>query len=860
MLPVLFRRLPLLAFGAALPLFLLLQAGQSQALPAAVEQIRESLPLKSFAFYLTDPSTRLSILEVGSSMRQNQFRSLEQGIPLKSGGALWLRFSLVNNNLPRGEAGVSSSAAGRLLLRLGPDAPPAVLYLAEKVNQEGEIQQWRSYSLNPGEAFALPEPAFLPLTVYVRLESVPSLWFHPLLLRQAGEREVPGGSWRLYLSLALALTLLATLARSLSEGGSWRLWGAGVLACATVFSIYRFTGVENNLILFKFVPQILAPGLALILMPHLGRCFPGGPLPRGLDYALLGLSLPGAGIALLPLLPGLGWASRLLPLAPLALLPLLLLLLPLLAGRRSGAFCHFIFALFPFAGALLGLCSLYAPAMLPFPELGAQLSTLGYLACGLAMILLTPSPAKEKTDFFPLHNYLDPFSPPLPEQSPEKSAEAAGPDSPPEKDAPWEEPAEAYPDRETEEILEDPEKASPAGAWENRLPAAETEKPDLSKEQILYVDAEEPGLIILRPGSGDLHESGRDAGDIFKLTPSPPGDAEKAGEATPPAEKAPPPPEDEHPFPLEFREYIVLADPAPSGRRSLARRLEGLPYKLVEAANALEVVRACAAQAVGLIIFDSDMPESEIREALQRINPAGRPPVPALGLILHASQNERMLRLGCVECLINSVSRTRFHQTVLRLCPYPEAALTEQDMLGPAKTNSPGNAAGAGRKKWRVPLLDLIVSSLDDNAPDGEEEAPPQAERRDAAGSESPPPASEAGRCRLAGSQSDYMNEEMLPHIPDFLIVLEDTLEDLDKARLNRDLETVRQLAARMIEQAEAYGLESLENMARCVEKAARAQDQEAVSYIAEDLSTLGKRYLVSLNLTHVQHSKQPQS
>jgi CheY-like chemotaxis protein len=414
---------------------------------------------------------------------------------------------------------------------------------------------------------------------------------------------------------------------------------------------------------------------------------------------------------------------------------------------------------------------------------------------------------------------------------------------------------------EEKERPEAPEAGSPSPRAAEDF--AEAEKADSAAERILYVDEEEPGLIILRPASHDPLASEPGAAEDPEaenaasraLTPSePPAPSAPPRPSPPSAPPLPPPPpplEEERVFPLEFREYIVLADPAPSGRRSLARRLEGLPFKLVEAANAKEVVKACAAQDVGLIIFDSDMPESEVREALQRVNSAGpggaagRPPVPALGLILHASQNERLLRLGCVECQINSVSRSQFQQTVLRLCPCPESSLAEEGALSRPKAASAAPYSGAGKKKWRVPLLDLIISSLDENAPDKEQEEG------------SPASGKEAGLCRVAGTQNDYLRADMLPHIPDFLIVLEDTLEDLDKARREMDLEAVHRLASRMIEQAAAYGLEALENMARCAEKAAQAQDQEAVGYIAEDLSTLGRRYLVNLNLTYARRGKQ---
>jgi hypothetical protein len=179
------------------------------------------------------------------------------------------------------------------------------------------------------------------------------------------------------------------------------------------------------------------------------------------------------------------------------------------------------------------------------------------------------------------------------------------------------------------------------------------------------------------------------------------------------------------------RDTIIVADLAASGRRLMARRLGTLPHYRLEARNAGEIVQGCAWGNVCLIIFDADMPENDVKKALREVNAnearSGRPPVPSLGLLSHLSQSARMRKIGCTECQVKTASREKFQELVLKLAPLPglekkpsplaEPAVTQEQIPAQPDNGSaakPKQKSAAAKPDRSVPMLDLIVSSLDE--------------------------------------------------------------------------------------------------------------------------------------------------
>ncbi|MDL2285438.1 hypothetical protein LJB93_01685, partial [Desulfovibrio sp. OttesenSCG-928-F07] len=402
-LTVLKRPALLLIVLPALLLGLVAMPKQALSLPVAVEQVQGSLSLGASAFYMIDKSSSLTITDVSSPSRQNSFVPLKEGLPKGTGGALWMRFSLIKNNI----ATNAPVNMGQLKLELGKASPPTRMFLAESITAEGEVKQWREYLPSIDGSFDLPEPVMLPLTVYVRFNSMPTLWFNPALERDNGGNMGSDIPWLLIMQVLLGIGMAITIIRGMSENEEWRFWAGAVLACAAISALYGDNGTEKNVIYLAAMPQLLSPGLAIMLMPHLGRYILGNNKPKALDYTLIALSLPGVVAALTPLVPGFGWTSRLLPLAPLLLAPLLLLTIPALKHKQRGSLCYFLFVLLPFAGACAALYSVFAPQAATLQKMGLYLPSLGYMLGGLLIACAKPISVKDKTDFFPLDEYLE---------------------------------------------------------------------------------------------------------------------------------------------------------------------------------------------------------------------------------------------------------------------------------------------------------------------------------------------------------------------------------------------------------------------------------------------------------------------
>lgn len=1354
-------------FTLFLAIFLAIPAA-IQALPVAVEQVENRYSLKHSAFFMIDKEGKSSILEASSPLRQNDYRRLEDGIPVNSKGTLWLRLSLIKNTQST-SASQPDTARVPLFIDLGTDASGERLYIAKKASASGNRENWiESLPLANG-SFALPEPELLPLTVYVRVDGIPSLWFDPVLTR--GDTTQGASDWTLFMQLGLGLALIVLFIRGMTRHEEWRFWAGSIVACAIIPALFGKYGSESHIIYLTAMPRLLAPGLAIMLMPHLGRHLLNSRGSKNLDYTLIALSLPGVIAALLPLVPGFNWTARLLPLAPLLLLPLVLIAMFKIRSGQSGTVLYFLFTLFPFIGAVLALLTLISPAFAPLKPMGPELCTFGYMLGSLILAFGKTEEIKETGDFFPLNEILDETlvvchkvsnaspraqrlaerpdelvdSPPLllpkaaePEtdlviysctelasvdnvQAPEKTElpkedkKAQGPkfhdlgldmsvfdrhepaginyNALPSKSAPKTEataPVLVVPDY-TEGVGRpraiDSRESNNAKAEPDALHKAHAVAPALAEhdENIIYIkDEEEPGLVILKaagpepingvepvnsspvynweytaicrlenalrtpydqlvkqldelksrqdltadyldnlgkslnglglmldnlervargeplsqgksqsifnlaqmirhiheellplaeehhitlswfvapglpshfrgqeqdisqairfllqgtmeaasggavqlsvrqgvgPYSGQIQftlqessmqqgQSQRPSGwlnkawelaagsggsfnidfiqgkgmaitmalplmpvtgnqtgetdvqrgeEILKMPGSAalaefapettledeelPADsfvdddeevilltetvsqkkntADKTaqiGDSTPaphllnseeeqpkeqpedkpeievevlaatdldfaespdegfaakyaasevfqeteqPESKAETSPllepqkliileEDNYelsdippaltaevsaPRPISkpdtpapaitkqakgLREYIIIADMAASGRRLILRRLEGLPHKLAEARSADEILKAVGKYPVGLIIIDADMPEIDVRHALEKTaeynQRNGLPATPSLCLLSHESQTERMLRLGCTATQIKSASRVQFRQIVLRLCPHPKSspeemlpespllrshtqeapsapytAVQKQEEQAPApvsnvlaapapnnwqpqgnvRTQAPSAATpplaenakpawlqdknempadkNSSKKNGRVPMLDLIVASL------GEEENSQnsiQDKNNDTQKAQLKMP------YPLSSPDGEFMEGEMVPLIPGLLVVLEESLGDLSQARVKPDAKEVQEISGRLAGQGNAFGLSTLERMARCVERAAEAEDVEAIRDFSDELLSLGRRYLGVLKSTHAEYSK----
>ncbi|MDR2502912.1 MAG: hypothetical protein LBD82_00760, partial [Deltaproteobacteria bacterium] len=301
-----------------------------------------------------------------------------------------------------------------------------------------------------------------------------------------------------------------------------------------------------------------------------------------------------------------------------------------------------------------------------------------------------------------------------------------------------------------------------------------------------------------------------------------------------------------------LRDGILIFDPAASGRRLVRRQLAGLPYQILEAHSPREAVKICAARPVGLIIMDADLTEAEAREALHKIQAEdaqrGRALTPALALLAHESQAERMLSLGCVECQVKFVSRADFQRLILRLCPHPEAPFLH---LPPSNENyapqqdPPGGQDAARAASGRIPMLDLIVHSL---------EADEQALREAAAGAGTPgtPPWGSAPDTPTGGATpgtpakgaSPFGNPSGGLSSAELVQDLREHLRNLEQAEADMDLAALGRAASGLARQGSGYGLDKVERMAVCVYEAVQSQEEEAAFELAQALAERVRRHI----------------
>ena len=359
--------------------------------------IRDSQPLLPYFTWLMDPEGKETITSITAGSAQERLAPLANGIPLKGQGPVWLRLTVIKippspaSNLPRMER-------PRLLVNLG-ELPPGGtrMFLSESPGPVASQGVWHSETVAPHSDVVLPEPGLLPMSIYFRMDSMPGLWFAPTVSLQGAQRPdlLPS---ELLLPGLLTAACAACLLRAIANRAQWALWAALFLACGLAQSVLPLPALNRGFTLHD-LPALLAPGMALVLLPHVGRCMLRTNSASSLQDAVLYFcSILGVAVCLVPLIPGMSWLARLFPLWPLLLLPLLPVCVSALAGKKPGALPFASVCVMSFVGACLAFYAIDMPA--PHP-LAAQGSLWGLAVGGLGLALaripreLTPEQAKE---------------------------------------------------------------------------------------------------------------------------------------------------------------------------------------------------------------------------------------------------------------------------------------------------------------------------------------------------------------------------------------------------------------------------------------------------------------------------------
>ncbi len=256
-------------------------------------------------------------------------------------GTLWMHLDL---------ADVKDSAPHTLWLDLGTQLPSGV-----QVWISADGLNWQAAQAQSRGVYGLLS-AGRQGEVLIRMDGLPGLWFNPAL---SSPRAVLSSPDRLAYLLSLsALGLLGVLCLLLSvtERGEGRFW-TGVLAFSAMAQmLWGVPSTPAGSMGTGSFPGMFAAGVALFMLPHVGRVLMRTRLSSPpVDVLFLLFALPGACAAIVPLLPGMAWTARLLSLWPLAALLCLVPALVLAMRGVQGAVSFTMACLAMGGGAVISL-------------------------------------------------------------------------------------------------------------------------------------------------------------------------------------------------------------------------------------------------------------------------------------------------------------------------------------------------------------------------------------------------------------------------------------------------------------------------------------------------------------------------
>lgn len=273
------------------------------------ESRSDPVPLLPFLDYLLDDGASMDIDEAASPARAQLYKPLVlDDLPLTE-GVMWLRFTI--------SALAPSARPATFLLDMGQGAPGLpLLYTPEKNELSGALE-WQENIPAQRNIFLLPEAGPEPITCYIRLDGLPGVWFSPMIRTPQNAASNWGSLARTGAALALAVIMVFCLLRGFGEKGQWRIWTAFYVAVALAQALLGMPPISGKAGVFALAAT-LTPGIALMLLPHIGRHLTRSrETSRAIDWQLFILSFPGAILALLPLVPGWNWLDRWLDLWPL---------------------------------------------------------------------------------------------------------------------------------------------------------------------------------------------------------------------------------------------------------------------------------------------------------------------------------------------------------------------------------------------------------------------------------------------------------------------------------------------------------------------------------------------------------------
>ena len=354
------------------PVALTVPAGASpDTVPSHLSQ--PSLALLPYLQVYIDTTGEMDVEEVAALPPDKHFTPLDVKRLPRVLGVTWLRFVL--------DAAVPGQENSAILLDMGESVPGTPTLYNPLFDTLSNTVEWRENTPTSRNVLLLPRAGEEAQVCFLRLDGLPGLWFSPMLRTPHNAATDLSGLASKSALVALAVVMLLCLLRGLSEHGQWRIWTALYVAAALVQGYFGVPGNGSGHFSLEDTAALLTPGLALMFLPHVGRhLMQTRGHHRFLDAQFILLVLPGAALALLPLVPDMAWTARYLPLWPLVMLLCVPTATAACLMGLPGARRFLLGILLPpaaVAASVLGLDFGYAPGVLAsLPLWGTALSAL----------------------------------------------------------------------------------------------------------------------------------------------------------------------------------------------------------------------------------------------------------------------------------------------------------------------------------------------------------------------------------------------------------------------------------------------------------------------------------------------------
>lgn len=350
-------------------------SGQADVVPAHLS--RPSLSLLPFLQVYIDTTGEMDVEEVAALPPDKHFVPLDVRRLPHVAGVTWLRFVL--------DAAAPGQENSAVLLDMGESVPGTPTLYNPLFDTLSNAVEWRENTPTSRNVLLLPKAGNEAQVCFLRLDGLPGLWFSPMLRTPHNAATDLTGLASKSALVALAVVMLLCLLRGLSEHGQWRIWTALYVAAALVQGYFGVPGNGAGHFSLEDAAALLTPGLALMFLPHVGRhLMQTRGRHRFLDVQFILLVLPGAALALLPLVPDMAWTARYLPLWPVGCLLCVPTATAACLMGLPGARRFLLGVLLPpaaVAAAVLGLDLGYAPSVLAsLPLWGTALSALAITA------------------------------------------------------------------------------------------------------------------------------------------------------------------------------------------------------------------------------------------------------------------------------------------------------------------------------------------------------------------------------------------------------------------------------------------------------------------------------------------------